>query len=101
MWARKGIRHAKSCVMRGAASCLIVLLASGLSARAETRIERTLKIDAGGRLEVETGSGAITVTGTSRPDVHVVVTSKGRAIEELLTLRFDEGGKTARIAGRK
>jgi DUF4097 and DUF4098 domain-containing protein YvlB len=86
--------------MRTAASCLIVLLACGLSARAETRVERTLKIDAGGRLEVNTGIGAITVTGTSRPDVHVVVTSKGRALEELLTLSFDEGGKTARITGR-
>ena len=85
--------------MRRAALWLIVLLAGALSARAETRIERTLKIDAGGRLEVQTGMGAITVTGTSRPDVLVVVTSKGRALEELLTLRFDEGGKTARITG--
>lgn len=87
--------------MRRVAVCLIVLLASALSAGAETRIERTLKIDAGGRLEVGTGFGEITVTGTARPDVHVVVTSKGRPIEELLTLRFDEGGKTARITGRK
>ena len=86
--------------MRKVVSCLIVLLAGALSARAETRIEKTLKIDSGGRLEVATGMGAITVTGTSRPDVHVVVTSTGRALEELLTLRFEDGGKTARISGR-
>src|ERR1051325_1662996 len=86
--------------MRRAVSCLIVLLAAVVSASAETRIERTLKIDSGGRLEVEAGSGAITVTGASRPDVHVVVTSKGRALEELMSLRFDDGGKTARIVGR-
>jgi Putative adhesin len=86
--------------MRRAASCLILLLAGALSARAETQIERTLKIDSGGRLEVDTGMGAITVTGTSRPDVHVVVTSKGRNLDELLALRFEEGGKTARITGR-
>jgi DUF4097 and DUF4098 domain-containing protein YvlB len=86
--------------MRTAASCLIVLLACSGSARAETRVERTLKIDSGGRLEVDTGTGAITVTGSARSDVHVVVTSKGRALEELVTLRFDEGGKTARITGR-
>jgi DUF4097 and DUF4098 domain-containing protein YvlB len=82
------------------ASCLIVLLAGALSARAETRVERSLKIDSGGRLEVDTGMGAITVTGTARPDVHVVVTSKGRDLDELLALRFEEGGKTARITGR-
>ena len=86
--------------MRTAVSCLIVLLVCALPARAQTQVERTLKIDSGGRLEVETGSGSITVTGTSRSDVHVVVTSKGRALDELLTLRFEEGGKTARIIGR-
>jgi len=86
--------------MRSAAACLIVLLAGTLSARAETRVERTLKIDSGGRLEVDTAMGAITVTGTSRPDVHVVVTSKGRDLDELLALRFEEAGKTARITGR-
>ena len=86
--------------MRKAALCLMVLLASALSARAETRIEKTLKIDNGGRLEVETGIGAITVTGAARSDVHVVVTSKGRQLEELMTLRFDDGGKTARIVGK-
>jgi DUF4097 and DUF4098 domain-containing protein YvlB len=92
--------HKGDTPMRTAASSLIIVLACALSARAETVVERTLKIESGGRLEVDTGIGAITVTGTSRPDVHVVVTSKGRALDELLTLGFEEGGKTARITGR-
>src|ERR1051326_3706739 len=92
--------HEGDMSMRTAASSLILVLACALSARAETRVARTLKIDSGGRLEVDTAMGAITVTGTSRPDVHVVVTSKGRSLDELLTLGFEEGGKTARITGR-
>ena len=87
--------------MRRAASCLIVTLALAVSASAETRIERTLKIDSGGRLEVDTEMGSITVTGSSRSDVHVVVTSRNRDLEELLTFRFEDGGKTARISARR
>jgi DUF4097 and DUF4098 domain-containing protein YvlB len=87
--------------MRKIVPCLIVTLALAVSAGAETRIEKTLKIDSGGRLEVDTEMGAITVTGTSRSDVHVVVTSKSRDLEDLLTLRFEDGGKTARITGRR
>jgi hypothetical protein len=87
--------------MRKVVPCLIVTLALALSAGAETRIEKTLKIDSGGRLEVDTEMGAITVTGSSRSDIHVVVTSKNRDLEELMTLRFEDGGKTARISGRR
>lgn len=82
--------------------CLLVTLAFvSTAAVAESRIEKTLKIESGGRLEVDTEMGAITVTGSSRNDVHVLVTSRGRDLDELLTLRFEEGGKTARITGKK
>jgi putative adhesin len=82
-------------------SCLFVTLFVAALAKAETRMEKTLKIDAGGRLEVDTELGAITVTGTSRSDIHVVVTSKNRDLEDLLSLRFEDGGKTARVTGRR
>jgi DUF4097 and DUF4098 domain-containing protein YvlB len=82
--------------------CLLVTLAFlSTAAVAESRIEKTLKIDTGGRLEVDTEVGALIVTGASRSDVHVVVTSRGRDLDDILTLRFDEGGKTARITGKK
>lgn len=82
--------------------CLIVTLAlAAPAALAESRVEKTLKIEAGGRLEVDTEMGSITITGASRSDVHVVVTAKNRDLDEILTLRFDDGGKTARITGRR
>src|SRR5262249_4212996 len=68
---------------------------------AESRIEKTLKIDAGGRLEVDTERGAVTVTGGPGKDVHVVVTARNRELEDLLTLRFEENGRNVRIVGRK
>lgn len=83
-------------------SRLIVTLAlAAPAALAESRVEKTLKIDVGGRLEVDTEMGSVTVTGGSGSDVHVVVTSRNRDLEEILALRFVDGGKTARITGRK
>lgn len=83
-------------------SCLFVTLAFVVPAvLAESRVEKTLKIEPGGRLEVDTEMGSVNVTGTSRSDVHVVVTSRSRDLDELLNLRFEDGGKTARITGRK
>ena len=82
--------------------CLLVTLALASTAvRAESRVEKTLKIEPDGRLEVDTEMGAVSVTGTSRSDVHVVVTSRGRDLDEILILRFDENGKTVRITGKK
>jgi len=84
-------------------SCLLVTL--GLTAAAsicaESRVEKTLKLAPGGRLAVDTEIGAIAVTGAAGPDARVVVTSKGRDLEELLTLRFEETPGSVRIVGRR
>src|SRR4051812_5772966 len=48
------------------------------------------------------GVGAIRMRGTSRPDVHVVVTAtNNRDVDRLLRLGFVDGGKTAHITGRR
>jgi DUF4097 and DUF4098 domain-containing protein YvlB len=83
--------------------CLIVTLglAWALPAAGDSRVEKTLKLEPGGRLVVDTEMGAISVTGTSGSDARVVVTSGGRDLEEVLSLRFEEGPRTARITGRR
>lgn len=83
--------------------CLIVTLglAWALPAAADSRVEKTLKLEPGGRLVVDTELGAISVTGASGSDARVVVTSAGRDLEELLSLRFEDGSRTARITGRR
>jgi DUF4097 and DUF4098 domain-containing protein YvlB len=84
-------------------SCLLVTL--GLTAAAsicaELRVEKTLKLDPGGRLSVDTELGAVTVTGSGDPDVRVIVTSTERDLEELLTLRFEEAPRSVRVIGRR
>src|ERR1700730_18262295 len=84
-------------------SCLIVTLglAWALPAAADSRVEKTLKLEPGGRLVVDTEKGAISVTGGSGSAARVVVPSAGRDLEDLLSLRFEEGSRSARITGRR
>ena len=84
-------------------SCLFVTLglAAATAICAESRVEKTLKLEPGGRLSVDTELGAVSVTGYGNPDARVIVTSKGRDLEELLTLRFEEGARSVRIIGRR
>ena len=84
-------------------ACLLVTLFLGtaITVSAESRVEKTLKLDPGGRLLVDTELGAVSVTGSSGTGARVIVTSKGRDLEELLTLRFEEGSNFARVTGRR
>ena len=49
--------------MRKVVLCLIVTLGLALTASADTRVEKILKIDSGGSLEVDTEMGSITSDG--------------------------------------
>jgi DUF4097 and DUF4098 domain-containing protein YvlB len=72
------------------ALALTVLLAPALVLRAETRMEKTLKLDPGGRFALDTDLGSVTVTGSDSPDVRLVVTSRRRDLDELLRFSFQE-----------
>lgn len=76
-------------------------LALAIPALADTRMEKTLKLDAGGEFRVDTDMGKVTVTGTAESGVHVVITSKHKDLDELLHFRFEEGAGTASIVARK
>jgi hypothetical protein len=72
---------------------LALLALAPLSARAEFRLERTLKLDPGGRFALDTEMGSVTVTGTvhgsmSRGKLQGILGSGG----ELLRLRTSGGG---------
>jgi hypothetical protein len=90
-------------MIRRLRSCLLVTfgLAAAAGVCADSRVEKSLKLDPGGRLSVDTELGAVSVTGSASPGVRVIVTSKGRDLEELLTLRFEEGPRSVRITGRR
>jgi DUF4097 and DUF4098 domain-containing protein YvlB len=76
------------------------LALAALPASAETRLEKTLKLDPGGEFSIDTDLGRVTVTGVSTSGVHVVITSR-RDLDELLSFDFEEGAGRAAIRARK
>ena len=67
------------------------LVLGALPALAETRIEKDLKLSPGGDFRLETDMGSVTVTGSPDAGVHVVITSKRKDLEDLLTFRLRGG----------
>ena len=86
-------------VVRVLLSVAAVAASAGLAA--ETRIEKTLKLAPGGELRLDTDMGRVTITGSSEADAHVVITSRRKELEELMTFRFDEGANGVTITARK
>ncbi len=77
------------------------LVAASLPAFAETRIEKNLKLSPGGEFRLDTDLGRVTVTGSADSGARVVITSKRKDLEELLTFRFDETPGAVKITARQ
>lgn len=81
-----------------ATACLI---GPGLSAaKAASRIEKTLKLEQGGRFRLDTSVGRVRVTGKSGSGAHIVVTARRGDLDELLSIRFEEGAGTVTVTVR-
>jgi DUF4097 and DUF4098 domain-containing protein YvlB len=70
-------------------------------AKADTRIEKDLKLAPGGEFRLETDLGAVTVTGSPDSGAHIVVTSKRKDLDDLLTFRWEEGSASATVIAKK
>jgi len=79
----------------------LMLLAMAIPARAESRIEKDLDLQPGGRFTLESEVGSVTITGTSRPGAHVVVTSERSDLNEELEFTFSSGGGSASVTARR
>jgi DUF4097 and DUF4098 domain-containing protein YvlB len=77
------------------------LALAALPALAETRIEKDLTLAPGGAFRLETDMGSVTVTASPDPGVHVVITSKRKELEDILTFRFEEGAASASVVAKK
>ena len=79
-----------------------VALFSCLPALAETRIEKNLKLDSGGKLIVVADVGGLTVSGSSSSGgAHVVLTSDKDDLESRFDLKFEELPGEVRITLKK
>ena len=80
---------------------LAVLALAAAPAFAETRLEKTLKLEPGGEFRLDTDIGKVTVTGTSSSGVRLVVTSRRDDLNDLLSFRYEEGARSASVTARK
>jgi len=85
---------------------ILPLLAAGfflpaLSLCGDSRMEKTLKLDPGGRFALVTDMGSVTVTGTAAPGARLVISSKRRDLEKLLRFSFEEGAGSASVTARR
>src|SRR6266496_3934042 len=81
---------------------LFALLALGpYSLRAESRIQKTLKLVPGGRFALDTEMGSVTVTGTAATDARLVITSKRRELDDLLRFTYREDPGSVSVTARR
>lgn len=70
-------------------------------ALADSRMEKTLRLEPGGRFSLLTDMGKVTVTGTASPGVKLVVTSRRRDLDELLTFAFREDPGSVAVTAKR
>lgn len=86
----------RSIIVAAAAAVL-----SFLPAAADTRIEKSLKLDSGGKLTIDSDAGSLTVTGSGSSGAHVLVTSDKDDFESRFNLKFEELPGELRITLKK
>jgi hypothetical protein len=91
----------KSCTLSILAGTAAVVLATSLSARAEYRLEKNLKLDPGGSFVLNADEGSVTVTGMPGAGARVVITANREDAESFFSFGFDEGAGMARVTARR
>lgn len=90
-----------SSLRRHVIATAVVAVLTFLPVLAESRIEKNLKLDPGGKLTVVSDAGSLTVTGSPSPGAHVVLTSDKDDLESRFDLKFEELPGELRITMKK
>lgn len=77
------------------------LMAAALPALADSRIEKDLALQPGGRFTLESEAGSVTVTGASRSGAHIVVTSDRGDLNDELEFNFTSGPGWVSVTARR
>ncbi len=83
------------------AGIIVLLVAVSTPAKADHQIEKTLKLDPGGRFVLDADAGSVTITGTQESGAKVTITSNRDDLESLFHFSFEDGPGTARVTARK
>ena len=76
-------------------------LALASPALAESRIEKNLELQPGGRFTLESDSGSVKVSGASRSGAHIVITSDKDDLNDELEFTFNNGAGWASVTARR
>ncbi|HEX9690082.1 MAG TPA: DUF4097 family beta strand repeat-containing protein [Thermoanaerobaculia bacterium] len=77
------------------------LLIPALSLPAESRMEKTLRLEPGGRFSLDTDRGSVTITGTNTAGARLIITSRRRDLDELLRFTFREDPGMVSVTARR
>jgi len=91
----------KSYRTMGVLVAALALLAIATPAAAESRIEKNLDLQPGGRFTLESEVGSTTVTGASRSGARVVITSDRVDLNAELEFTFTSGAGWASVTARR
>ena len=78
-----------------------IILAAALPAAADTRIEKNLKLEPGGKLTLVSDVGSVEVTGTAASGAHVVLTCKDEDFASKFDMSFEELPGEVKIVVKK
>jgi len=82
-------------------SLVAMMAVLSVPAKADHEIQKTLKLDPGGRFVLDSDAGSATVTGTTESGAKIVITSNRDDLESLFNFSFEDGPGTARVTARK
>ncbi|HMA18171.1 MAG TPA: DUF4097 family beta strand repeat-containing protein [Thermoanaerobaculia bacterium] len=91
---RVRVAHRLSMVIAG-------LFLPALFVSAETRLEKSLRLEPGGRFSLDTDMGSVTVTGTNAPGARLVITSRRRDLDDLLRFTWREDTGAVSVTARR
>jgi DUF4097 and DUF4098 domain-containing protein YvlB len=83
------------------ASLMALLVGVSIRGRANDEIDKTLKLEPGGRFVLDADAGSVTITGTKESGAKITITSNRDDLESLFHFTFEDGPGTARVTARK
>jgi DUF4097 and DUF4098 domain-containing protein YvlB len=80
---------------------IALLVAASVPAKGDKEIEKSLKLDPGGRFVLDADSGSVSITGTKESGAKVVITSNRDDLESLFHFDFEASAGEVRVTARK
>jgi len=87
--------------LRTAVAAAAFMLLAAAPTLADTRIEKNLKLDSGGKLTLDADAGSVTITGGASSGAHVLLTSGRDDLESRFDIKFEELPGEVRITMKK